>query len=86
MQILEQTSSNFDFPEDVDLEQLDAYVRLYQALALVKREIWSITTQTKHIIPFLQVGRVIKVRIFDSIYYILHFQYFNRKTSNARTV
>ncbi|CAH8650390.1 unnamed protein product [Heterobilharzia americana] len=62
---LENLVGNIFFPSDVDLEQLQAYIKLRNAVSMCESDRWSLVTQRKSIIPFLQSGRVVRIRSSD---------------------
>ncbi|KAA3680951.1 ATP-dependent RNA helicase DOB1, partial [Paragonimus westermani] len=64
---LEKNLQSFSFPEDIDMDQLDAFVKLRDALASANRDRWSLAMKGKAVVPFLQPGRVVRVRTSDDI-------------------
>ncbi|CAL8073299.1 unnamed protein product [Calicophoron daubneyi] len=66
---LEAELKLIQFPDDVDLEQLGAYVKLQEALRVVERDRWSRVLRAKSVVPFLQAGRVVRIQTLDDIDY-----------------
>ncbi|TGZ64861.1 hypothetical protein CRM22_006153 [Opisthorchis felineus] len=64
---LESKLQALSFPTDVDMEQLESYVKLKEALTSANRDRWALASQSKTVIPFLQPGRVVRVHTSDDI-------------------
>ncbi|CAH8664456.1 unnamed protein product [Schistosoma haematobium] len=61
----ESLIKNICFPDDIDMEQLGAYVKLHHAVAVCESERWALVSQRKSVIPFFQTGRVVRIRNLD---------------------
>ncbi|VDO83497.1 unnamed protein product [Schistosoma margrebowiei] len=61
----ESLIKNICFPDDIDMEQLGAYVKLHHAVAVCESERWALVSQRKSVIPFFQAGRVVRIRNLD---------------------
>ncbi|VDL90075.1 unnamed protein product [Schistocephalus solidus] len=55
------------FPKDVDIEHLSAVVQLQRSIEDLEREKWSLTMKFKHVAPFLQPGRIVRVESIGGI-------------------
>ncbi|KAF5398215.1 ATP-dependent RNA helicase DOB1 [Paragonimus heterotremus] len=64
---LEKSLQGFSFPEDIDMDQLDAFAKLRDALTSANRDRWSLAMKGKAVVPFLQPGRVVRVHTLDDI-------------------
>ncbi|TNN06246.1 Superkiller viralicidic activity 2-like 2 isoform 3 [Schistosoma japonicum] len=84
---IESLISNICFPNNVDMEQLGAYVKLHQAVTVCESERWALVSQRKCIIPFFQAGRVVRIRNLDDWDFgwgiVLHVSRFNSSTTHS---
>ncbi|THD29083.1 Superkiller viralicidic activity 2 2 [Fasciola hepatica] len=64
---LESEIKTIHFPDDIDLEKLGALVRLREAKLSTERERWAVVLKAKSVVPFLQVGRVLRVHTMDDV-------------------
>ncbi|VDN12252.1 unnamed protein product [Dibothriocephalus latus] len=58
---LTEELGSLGFPKDIDIEQLSAVVQLRRSIEDLEREKWSLAMKFKHVAPFLQPGRIVRV-------------------------
>nr|CAH8870136.1 unnamed protein product [Trichobilharzia regenti] len=64
---LENLNDKICFPKDLDVDQLHAYIKLQRAISACESEQWLLVSQRKCITPFLQPGRVVRVKSPDNV-------------------
>uniref|UniRef100_A0A5K3EZH8 Helicase C-terminal domain-containing protein n=2 Tax=Mesocestoides corti TaxID=53468 RepID=A0A5K3EZH8_MESCO len=66
---LESEFKSINLPDGIDVEQLSSIVQLRKSVEDLHREKWQLSMKFKHVAPFMQPGRLLRIENDDGVDY-----------------